>query len=125
MAQEPDWTTRRVLIDGRGTASLNFRSPPPPNDRSAITIRRGATSPNRWYPQPNRRAGQRELIWFEAHKHELADHKRKWIAITGDQIRVAQDTFGEVRTFLDQEGIADALIVYVRENVGERELFMD
>ena len=124
MVQEPHWTTAGV-IDGRGTASLNFRSPQPPNDPSAIAIRRGATSHDRWQPQPNRRAGQRELSWFEAHKHELTDHEGKWIAITGQQVRVARDTFREVRAFLDQEEIADALIVHVRANIAERQLFID
>ncbi len=124
MTQEPDRTTARV-IDGRGTASLNFRYGPMPDDWSALAIRQGATSRDRWEPEPNRQAGQRELIWFESHKHELVDYERKWIAITGQQVRVARDTFAEIRASLDQEEIANALIVYVRENVGERELFID
>lgn len=75
-------------------------------------------------PVPNRRAGERELAWFEAHRDELDNYTRKWIAITGQQVRVAHDTFADVRAFLNQEGIPDALIVYVRENAG-REYFMD
>lgn len=124
MTQEPDSTAARV-IGGTTTESRNFRHDLLPDVSSEKTVRQGATSQGRWQPEPNRRAGQRELIWFEAHKHELTGHERKWIAITGQQVRVARDTFAEVRAFLDQGGIADALIVYVRENVGERELFID
>jgi hypothetical protein len=85
----------------------------------------GCTLDAPWQPEPNRRAGQRELAWFEAHRHELTGHEGKWIAITGEQVLVARDRFREVRAFLDTEGIANALIVHVRENVAERELFID
>jgi hypothetical protein len=124
MTQELDETTARV-IGGTTTEPQNFRHGTLPDVSLEKTVRQGATSRDRWQPEPNRRAGQRELIWFEAHRHELADHERRWIAITGQDVRVARDTFAEVRTFLDQEEIANALIVFVRENVGERELFID
>ncbi len=104
---------------------MNFTYGPLPDISPDKTVRRGATSPDRWQPEPNRRAGQRELIWFQSHKHELVDYEKKWIAITGQQVRVARDTFAEVRAFLDQEEIADALIVYVRENAGRPQLFID
>ncbi len=121
---QPDRTTARV-IGGTTTEPRNFRHDPLPDVSSEKTVRQGATSLHRWQPEANRLAGQRELIWFENHKHELVDYERKWVAITGQDVRVARDTFAEVRTFLDQEEIANALIVFVRENVGERELFID
>ena len=124
MTQEPDGTTARVT-GGATTEPWNFRYGPLPDVSLGKIVRQGSTSQGRWQPEPNRRAGQRELIWFEAHKHELIGHERKWIAITGEQVRVVRDTFGEVRTFLDAEGIADALIVHVRDNVAERQLFID
>lgn len=122
--REPDRTTAPV-IDGKTTEPRNFRCGPLPEEPVAVAVCQGATGLERWRPEAKRHAGQRELLWFESHKHVLVKHERKWIAIVGQDVRVARDSFADVRAFLDQEGIADALIVYVRENIGEQELFID
>ena len=118
-----DGTASAAIYHDPGTG-LAADSSPQPSTGSDIAPA-GATQDAPWQPLPNRRAGERELAWYEAHRAELGDYERKWIAIKGHEIRVARDTFAEVRAYLDEQGIPDALIVHVRENVGGRQYFID
>lgn len=115
-----DSTTASMTYTTRTTESQIFRSAPAVEPRTAATVRHGATARDVWHLETGR-----ELAWLEGHQQELQQYEEKWIAISQDKVIVDRDEFADVRAFLDSEGISDALIIYVQENIDEPELFID
>jgi len=68
---------------------------------------------------PNPIAGQEELHWFEANLHSLANYAGLWVAIVRDAVVASGGSAYDVYRSLASNGIADALMVHVPEDVNE------
>jgi hypothetical protein len=79
-----------------------------------------SATPGHWPSFPNRTAGQRESNWLRAHRDDVADADRPWIAILGQNVLVRDSTFDQVYAYLREHNIRDALVACVRPREGPR-----
>lgn len=84
----------------------------------------GVTDSTRWQHRLDPTIGLAELRWFQDNARELVGQEGQWIAILGQQIVASGDSLGKVRDRLAQQGIRDALVVRVPQNVARREYFI-
>jgi hypothetical protein len=69
----------------------------------------------RWVPRPNPNAGLRESAWLREHRDELARREGgTWVAILGEDVIERGASMLEVYTALKDDGIEDALVVFIR-----------
>jgi hypothetical protein len=84
----------------------------------------GVTDNGQWRRRLDPTIGLRELRWFRGNVRQLTGHQRQWIAILGQQIVAFGDSLANVRDRLAQQGIRDALVVRIPENLERREYFI-
>ena len=113
------------ILRTAGTATRHFAPVyPPPSSVWIVSLPPGVTDSSPWESARNPCAGVRELLWFEAHKEELAAFQGMWIAVLGERIVASRRSPHEIRTELDGQGIRDALVVRVPDDVTQREYFI-
>lgn len=63
--------------------------------------------------------GVRELRWFHDNRDAVANYSGLWIAILGETIIASEPTFEEVHDKVLEQGLTDALIVQVPDDLTE------
>lgn len=70
-------------------------------------------------PSPTPQRGVRELRWFHNNRNIVANYCGLWIAILGENVIASEPTFEQVHERVLDQGLTDALIVQVPNDVAE------
>lgn len=116
---------RALYLPTAGTAvAVLLHEAAPASTIRTIDWPSGRTDTSPWERPENPQAGVSELVWFEEHKGDLATYQGLWVGILGQRVVASGHSIINVRQEIDRQGIHDALVVRVPDNVTQREYFI-
>ena len=120
---ENDTAVIKIIDCGASDIAFAYRLVP---FADCPAIRHGASDQARWLEPVRRGAAHRsKSLWLDENSDKVRQYKGKWIAVSGNEVVADADEFAEVRAFLDQHSIANALITHVDASMDERRIFID